>query len=147
MNYFTDSPQKRLELQQREPVTPSVRLSNHSISDLFAQASSCGYLTQVERYQLMLALLAARLSEEEQAAIDRLLYAVCRGRIRLLEEATEDLTQPPLNQAPQQLREDYQEPALIVIQRSVEPLSPSRYVDLPRYWHSIEVLTLPTAAH
>ena len=64
----------------------NLRTLSNSLSDLFAQASSCGYLTRFDCDGLMVALLKAPLSEEEQAAIDRLLYAVHRGRIRLVDE-------------------------------------------------------------
>lgn len=105
MNYFTDGYKKRLDLQNLELIsTPSVRLCAYNISDLFAQASNCGYLTQVDCYQLTLALLGTPLSEEEQAAIDRLLYAVRRGRIRLVEEVSPGFPPAPLSQPEPQLR-------------------------------------------
>ncbi len=64
----------------------NLRTLSNGLSDLFAQASSCGYLTRFDRYGLMVALLKAPLSDEEQAAIERLLYAVHRGHIRLVDE-------------------------------------------------------------
>lgn len=57
-----------------------------AISDLFAQASLSGCLTKADCYGLMAAVLEEELGKEERSAIDRLLSAVRRGRIRVVSE-------------------------------------------------------------
>ncbi|HEY9653551.1 MAG TPA: hypothetical protein V6C95_23015 [Coleofasciculaceae cyanobacterium] len=57
-----------------------------ALSELFAQASQSGCLTLADRYGLMAALLEESLSEEEKAAIDRLLRAVRQQRVAIADE-------------------------------------------------------------
>jgi len=63
-----------------------VRLLPGAISDLFVQVSISGKITLADRYGLMAALLEEEISEEERASIDRLFYAVCRGRMKIVDE-------------------------------------------------------------
>jgi hypothetical protein len=63
-----------------------VRLLPGAISDLFAQISSSGKITLADRYGLMAALLDDSLTEEERASIDRLLRAIRRGRMQVVNE-------------------------------------------------------------
>lgn len=63
-----------------------VRLLPGAISALFAQASHSGTLTLADRYGLLAALLEDSLSEEERASIDRLLHAMYRGRMKIVNE-------------------------------------------------------------
>lgn len=57
-----------------------------AISEILVNASSSGKLTLADRYGLMAALLLETLSEEEQSSIDRLLYAVRKGRLQIVDE-------------------------------------------------------------
>ena len=57
-----------------------------ALSDLFAQVSISGRVTQADRYGLMAAVLDEELDSEERSVIDRLLRAVCRGRIAIADE-------------------------------------------------------------
>ena len=57
-----------------------------AIADLFSQAARSGELTHADRYGLMGALLSDYLNAEERTAIDRLLYAIVRGRVQLSDE-------------------------------------------------------------
>lgn len=57
-----------------------------AISDLFAQVSNSGKITLADRYGLMAAVLGDSLSEDERAAVDRLLHALCRGRMKVVSE-------------------------------------------------------------
>ena len=57
-----------------------------AIAELFAQVTRTGKLTHADRYGLMAAVMAEHLNEEERSAIDRLLYAVRRGRLQLTDE-------------------------------------------------------------
>lgn len=63
-----------------------VRLLPGAISDLFAHASSSGAITLADRYGLMAAMLEDSITEDERAAIDRLLRALRRGRMRIVNE-------------------------------------------------------------
>ncbi|MEM7771838.1 MAG: hypothetical protein AAGA75_18900 [Cyanobacteria bacterium P01_E01_bin.6] len=51
-----------------------------AIGDLTAQVAKSQEITLADRYGLMAAILSDSLLEEERAAVDRLLRAVCRGR-------------------------------------------------------------------
>jgi hypothetical protein len=63
-----------------------VRLIPGAVSDLFAQVSRSGKITLADRYGLMAALLEDSISEEERHSIDRLLYALRRGRMKLVDD-------------------------------------------------------------
>ncbi len=66
-------------------LTP-VRLIPGALSDLFAQVTISGKMTLADRYGLMAALLEDSITEDERGAIDRLLRALCRGRIKIVNE-------------------------------------------------------------
>jgi hypothetical protein len=66
-------------------LTP-VRLIPGALSDLFAQATISGKMTLADRYGLLAALLEDSITEDERGAIDRLLRALCRGRIKVVNE-------------------------------------------------------------
>lgn len=53
------------------------------VSELFFQIWRSGKITRTDRYSLRAALLEESLSEEDKAAIDRLLHAVRRGWLLL----------------------------------------------------------------
>jgi hypothetical protein len=55
-----------------------------SLSELYVQISSTGQLTRADRCGLRDALLRERIEEEAYQAIDRLIYAVRVGRIKLV---------------------------------------------------------------
>ncbi len=57
-----------------------------ALSDLFAQVTSSGCMTKADRYGLMAALLDEQLGSEERTVIDRLLRAVCRGRLAIADD-------------------------------------------------------------
>lgn len=63
-----------------------VRLLPGAISDLFAEVTSTGYITLADRYGLMAALFEESLTQEERTAIDRLLYSIKRGRMKIVNE-------------------------------------------------------------
>lgn len=63
-----------------------VRLIPGAISDLFAQVTISGKITLADRYGLMAAVLEDSMTEDERSAIDRLLRALCRGRIQVVNE-------------------------------------------------------------
>ncbi|MGQ4647555.1 hypothetical protein [Lyngbya aestuarii] len=65
---------------------PQVRLIPGAISELFAQASYSGKLTLADRYGLMAAMLEDSITQEERDSIDRLIHALCRGRMKVVDE-------------------------------------------------------------
>lgn len=118
MNYLTDGYRQCLNFQDLQLLSNQhcqVKLFSNGLSELFAQASNCGYLTRFDRYGLMMTLLESSLSDEEQAAIDRLLYAVCRGRIRLVEDVSAELGLLELSHP----QHEPSEPSIFLIRRSL----------------------------
>lgn len=67
-------------------MVPQVRLIPGAVSDLFAQTSISGKVTVADRYGLMAAVLEDELSEDERMSIDRILYALNRGRVHMVDE-------------------------------------------------------------
>ncbi|QZZ22936.1 hypothetical protein J5X98_11650 [Leptothermofonsia sichuanensis E412] len=65
---------------------PSVTLLPSAISELFAQVSVTGKITLADRYGLMAAMLSESISEEEIDCIDRLLYALRKGHVQIVDE-------------------------------------------------------------
>lgn len=63
-----------------------IRLIPGAISDLFAQVSRSGRLTLADRYGLMAAILDDTLTEEERDCVNRLLHALRRGRMQVVNE-------------------------------------------------------------
>ncbi|HEY9672921.1 MAG TPA: hypothetical protein V6D11_15870 [Waterburya sp.] len=63
-----------------------LRLLPGAISDLFAQVSQSGIITLADRYGLLAAMLEDALTDEEREAIDRLLYGLYRGRMKIVSE-------------------------------------------------------------
>ena len=61
---------------------PPLQLIPGAIAELFAQVSSSGEITLADRYGLMAAIFEEALSDDERCAVDRLLKAVCRGRLQ-----------------------------------------------------------------
>jgi hypothetical protein len=63
-----------------------VCLLESAITELFTQAIQKGHITLPESCGLMAALLTNSLSEDERDLINRLLYAVRRGRLKVVDE-------------------------------------------------------------
>lgn len=63
-----------------------IKILPTALFELFSTASNSGRLTLADRYGLMAALLEEALPEEERCVIDRLLYAVRKGRITVVDE-------------------------------------------------------------
>lgn len=64
----------------------TLKLLPFGISELFAQVSKTRLLTEADRYGLMAAIMDDTITEEERQAIDRLLYAIYRGRLQMVNE-------------------------------------------------------------
>ena len=63
----------------------TINTSPVSLEELFGQVMFSNVVTQVDRQQLKAAILKETLSEDEQAIINRLLYNVRRGWVKLVE--------------------------------------------------------------
>ncbi len=63
-----------------------INLLPSAISEMFAQASVTGKITLADRYGMMAALLTDSLSDEERYSLDRLLYALRKGRVQIVDE-------------------------------------------------------------
>ncbi|MCS6813991.1 MAG: hypothetical protein NZ772_10550 [Cyanobacteria bacterium] len=57
----------------------------YTMAELFAHATSSGVLTLTDRYTMKAAVLQENLPDEERKVIDRLLYGVRKGRLRLVD--------------------------------------------------------------
>lgn len=64
-----------------------IHLTQSALGDLFAQVNLTNKLTLADRYGLMAAILNDdSLSDDERRCLDRLLRAVLRGRIAVVDE-------------------------------------------------------------
>jgi hypothetical protein len=63
-----------------------LRLIPGAVSDLFAQVTSSSQITLADRYGLLAALLEDSLTSEERASIDRILRALRRGQVKVVNE-------------------------------------------------------------
>lgn len=63
-----------------------VSLLPGTLPELFAQVSYSGKITLADRYGLMAALLEEPISEEDRELIDRILRAVRRRRLKVVDE-------------------------------------------------------------
>lgn len=71
-------------------MTPSVQLLPGALSEMIATVAETGVLTRADRYGLMAALLDESLSDDELAATNRLLRAVLKGRVKVLDLISAD---------------------------------------------------------
>lgn len=63
-----------------------ISLLPFALAELFAQVSKSGAITLADRYGLMAAFLNESLSEDDKSAIDRILYGVRKGRVKMVNE-------------------------------------------------------------
>lgn len=63
-----------------------VCLLPNALPELFAQVSYSGKITLADRYGLMATLLGESLTPEDRELIDRLLHAVYRRRLKVVNE-------------------------------------------------------------
>jgi hypothetical protein len=61
-------------------------LLQSALGELFVQVSTTGKITLADRYGLLAALLNESIDEEELCLINRLLYAVNRGHVKIVDE-------------------------------------------------------------
>ncbi len=79
---IADSRDDRVELSAKTMPT-HFKIPQHSVDDLFAQIWQSGYVSLHARHVLRSLLLEEAYTQDEQATIDRLLYAVRRGWLKV----------------------------------------------------------------
>lgn len=65
---------------------PQVQLLPGAISEILASVADTGSLTLSDRYGLMAAILDEDLAEEDQRCTNRLIRAVLRGRVEIVDQ-------------------------------------------------------------
>ncbi|MFB2896821.1 hypothetical protein ACE1CI_28245 [Aerosakkonemataceae cyanobacterium BLCC-F50] len=63
-----------------------VQLLPNAISELYAQVSNSGQVTLADRYGLMAAVLDESLDEEERMAVNRIIRAIYRKKLAVVDE-------------------------------------------------------------
>ncbi|MBD2462925.1 hypothetical protein H6G89_17940 [Oscillatoria sp. FACHB-1407] len=63
-----------------------LRLLPSALFDLYAQVAMSGDITLADRYGLMAAILEESLSDDERTVLDRILWTIYRGRMRVVDE-------------------------------------------------------------
>lgn len=63
---------------------PSIQLIPGAIGEILVTASETGAISESDRYGLMAAVLEDRLNDEERRAVNRLLHAIRRGKITVV---------------------------------------------------------------
>lgn len=69
-------------------MVPPIRLLPGSIAEILATASETGQISQADRYGLMAAMFEESLDEDEIRALNRLLRAINRGKIKIGDRQT-----------------------------------------------------------
>lgn len=64
----------------------NIELLPGAISEIVASVSTTGCITLADRYGLMAAILCEGLDEEEESSVNRLLHALCRGRVKVVDD-------------------------------------------------------------
>jgi hypothetical protein len=62
---------------------PQVSLIPGAIEEMFVSIAYSGYMTELDRYGLMAAILDNSLTKEERSILDRLLRFAIKGRIKV----------------------------------------------------------------
>jgi len=65
---------------------PPTELLPTGLSELFLNATASGKLTLADRYGLFAALMDASLNDEDRRVVDRLLSAMRRGRLEIVDD-------------------------------------------------------------
>ena len=73
-------------LEKTVSVNSTMCLLPCAIADIAAQVADSQELTVADRYGLMAGILNGAFTEEEQAAVDRILRAVRRGRVQVVDQ-------------------------------------------------------------
>jgi hypothetical protein len=73
-----------INIESEENVMPLLLPS--ALSEMFADVMTSRRITLADRYGLMAAVLDESLDDEARYSIDRLLRAICRGRVKIVNE-------------------------------------------------------------
>lgn len=65
---------------------PQIMLLPFGLPEMLAQVTDTGRITIADRYGLMAAVLDESLGEEYRSCIDRMLHALHRGRLKMVDE-------------------------------------------------------------
>ncbi|NER36476.1 MAG: hypothetical protein F6J93_21240 [Oscillatoria sp. SIO1A7] len=65
---------------------PQIMLLPFGLPEMLAQVTETGRITIADRYGLMAAVLDESLGEEYRSCIDRMLHALHRGRLKMVDE-------------------------------------------------------------
>lgn len=65
---------------------PPINLLPTALSELFASIAQTGKITLADRYGILAALLDESVTEEDCRYLDRLLYALRRGTVQVVNE-------------------------------------------------------------
>jgi hypothetical protein len=68
-----------------------VNLLPGAVSEIVVAVADTGVLTLADRYGLMAAILGGLLNEEEEQAINRVLRGVVKGRIKVVDEISNEI--------------------------------------------------------
>ncbi|MBD2665344.1 hypothetical protein B6N60_02842 [Richelia sinica FACHB-800] len=68
-----------------------VNLLPGAVSEIVVAVADTGVLTLADRYGLMAAILGGLLNEEEEQAINRVLRGVVKGRIKVVDEISNEV--------------------------------------------------------
>lgn len=71
---------------------PQIQLLPGAVFEILVSASETGVLTLADRYGLLAATLDESLDEEQRGCMNRLLRAVLKGRVRIVNEISADLS-------------------------------------------------------
>lgn len=69
---------------------PQLQLIPGAIAEILASTTDSGVLTLTDRYGLMAAILDESLDEQDRRAVNRLLRAVLRGKIKVAHQTSLD---------------------------------------------------------
>ena len=65
---------------------PQVMLLPFGLPEMLAQVTETGCITVADRYGLMAAVLDESLGDEHRSCIDRMLHALHRGRLKVVDD-------------------------------------------------------------
>ncbi|HEY9808036.1 MAG TPA: hypothetical protein V6D13_01730 [Halomicronema sp.] len=86
IGYATGNLKSKIQNLKSKMILFPILLLPGAIAELVASTATTGYITLADRYGLMAAVLDETLPEEERLSVDRLLRAICRGRLKIVNE-------------------------------------------------------------
>ncbi len=65
---------------------PAINLLPTALSEMFMQVTATKKISQADRYGMMAALTDGSVNDDDRRSIDRILYAVRRGQVHVVDE-------------------------------------------------------------